>query len=81
MNITPKKMRVGNSALPASNDLAGAKTRLIRGVMETYFQNLVQEVVKKWTGITLKTRCSSYNTVEEIDRLLEGLAEATIKLK
>jgi hypothetical protein len=43
-------MRVGKSALPASNELAGAKTRLIREAMETYFQTLIQDLVKKWAG-------------------------------
>ncbi len=46
-------MRVGKSALPASSELAGAKTRLIREAMATYFQILIQEVVKKWAGIVI----------------------------
>jgi hypothetical protein len=50
MNITPKKMRVGNSARPASRELAGAKRFFIGEGMRQYFQTLVQEVVKKWKG-------------------------------
>jgi hypothetical protein len=50
MNITPKKMRVGNNARPASRELAGAKRLFIGEGMRQYFQTLVQEVVKKWKG-------------------------------
>jgi hypothetical protein len=50
MNITPRNMRVGNSARPASRELAGAKRFFIGEGMHQYFQMLVQEVVKKWKG-------------------------------